>query len=333
MRAAQIASHDGPIGVRVVDLPEPADGAETFISIAGFGAEVRIDVRAAGVSFPELLQSRGEYQNQPPLPFVPGGEVAGLVISAPAGSGFGPGDRVFAFCEFGGFAEVALAPVGLTFPLADELSFAEGAGLFGNYHTAYFALVTRGRARAGETVVVHGAAGGVGTATLQVAAALGLTTIAVVSGAEKAEVARRASADHVVRSDRSWKDEVLELCGGADLVIDTVGDRTLDSLRSLREEGRLVIVGFAAGEIPEVKANRLLLRNLEVVGAGYGAYAFSKPAFVAEIAAKLEPLIASGLIRPLVDERFELAQAADALARLEGRRATGKVVLRIDPSR
>jgi NADPH2:quinone reductase len=293
------------------------------------GSGVVVDVHAAGVSFPEVLQTRGEYQIKPPLPFVPGSEVGGVVRSAPEGSAFAPGDRVAAFCMLGGFAEVAVAPEWLTFALPDALDFAQGASLILNYHTAYFALKLRGRLAEGETVLVHGAAGGVGTAALQVAKGLGARTIAVVSSDEKERVAREAGADEVVRSDGPWKDAAKELSGGGvDMVIDPVGgDRFTDSIRSLREEGRVVVVGFTGGSIPEVKVNRLLLNNLEVVGAGWGAFVMGKPEVNRQIGAAIEPLIGAGFVKPIVGERFGLEDAAQALAVIDERRATGKVVL------
>jgi NADPH2:quinone reductase len=196
-----------------------------------------------------------------------------------------------------------------------------------NYHTAYFALKLRGRLREGERILVHGAAGGVGTATLQVATGLGATSVAVVSSDEKERVAREAGADEVVRSDGPWKDQVLE-SGGADVVLDPVGgDRFTDSLRSLREDGRVVVVGFTAGSIPEVKVNRLLLNNVEVVGAGWGAYVMGKPQVNRDIGAALDPLIEQGFVKPIVGARFPLEQASEALAVIDERRATGKVVL------
>ena len=243
------------------------------------GEGVIVDVRAAAVSFPDVLQSRGLYQFKPDLPFVPGAEVAGTVRSAPDGSGLSPGDRVAAFTALGGMAEAAVAPAFMTFALPESLDFAQGAALILNYHTAYFALKLRGRLEEGERVLVHGAAGGVGTAALQVAKGLGATTVAVVSSDEKEEVAREAGADDVVRSDGPWREQVVERTGGVDVVLDPVGgDRFTDSLRSLREDGRVVVVGFTGGSIPEVKVNRLLLRNTSVVGAGWGAYAMAKPA-------------------------------------------------------
>jgi len=327
MRAVQIIDLTGPeTAVAEADLPEPE--ASHMLTP---GSGVVIDVHAAGVSFPEVLQTRGEYQIKPPLPFVPGSEVGGVVKSAPEGSGLAEGDRVAACCMLGAFAEVAVAPDFLTFPLPEALDFAQGAGLVLNHHTSYFSLRHRGRLSEGETVLVHGAAGGVGTATLQIAKGLGARTIAVVSSDEKERVAREAGADEVVRSDGAWKDEAKELSGGGvDIVVDPVGgDRFTDSLRSLREGGRLVVVGFTGGSIPEVRVNRLLLNNTEVVGAGWGAYVMGKPDVNREIGAELDRLIEAGFVRPLVGARFPLERASEALQLIDGRGATGKVVLEL----
>jgi NADPH:quinone reductase len=325
MRAIQIVEESGPdSALALVELPEPEP---THMLTPGEG--VVVEVSCAGVSFPELLQTRGEYQMKPPLPFVPGSEVAGIVRSAPADASVGEGDRVAAFCALGGFAETAVAPAFFTFPLSPELEFAQGAGLILNYHTAYFALVLRGRLKAGETVLVHGAAGGVGTAALQVAKGLGASTIAVVSTEAKRTVAEQAGADETVLLGDAWKDEVTERSGGGvDVVLDPVGgERFTDSLRSLREDGRLIVVGFTGGSIPEVRVNRLLLRNTEVVGAGWGAYVMGKPDLNREIGAAVNRLVDEGFIRPVVGQRFPLEDAAEALKTLDERRATGKVVL------
>jgi NADPH:quinone reductase len=327
MRAIQIADLSGPdSALREVEIPDPE--ASHMLTP---GSGILVDVEVAGVSFPEVLQTRGEYQVKPPVPFVPGSEVSGIVRSAPEDADVAVGDRVAAFPMLGGFAEVAVSPAFLTFKLQDELDFRQGASLILNYHTAWFSLVTRGRLKVGETVLVHGAAGGVGTASIQVAKGIGAKVIAVVSTDEKEKVAREAGADEVVRSDGEWRDEAKELSGGGvDLVLDPVGgDRFTDSLRSLAEEGRLVVVGFTGGSIPEVKVNRLLLSNTEVIGAGWGAYVIAKPELNREIGAEISKLIDSGHVRPLVGAAFPFTVegASEALNLIDGRGATGKVVL------
>lgn len=317
MRAVQIVSLDGPSAVEVGDVPQPEPSAD----------QVLIRVRAAGVSFPEVLQTRGLYQLKPPLPFVPGSEVAGEVVSAPDGSGLAPGDRVAALVLLGGFAEHAVTQPDMVFPLPDSLSFEQGAALPLNYLTAHFALVARGKLAEGESVLVHGAAGGVGTASIQVANAFGAATvIAVTSTAEKGEVAMAAGADQTVLAD-GFKDAVKE-AGGVDIVVDPVGgDRFTDSLRCLNDDGRLLVIGFTAGEIPTVQVNRLLLNNVSVVGVGWGAYVLKRPGYVREQWDALLPHVDSGVIDPPVGGTFGLDEAADALLTLDERRATGKILL------
>jgi NADPH:quinone reductase len=326
MRALQISALDGPDALELADVAEP--DRHPLSGEPG----VLIEVRAAGVSFPDVLLSRGQYQLKPELPFVPGQEVAGVVRAVADGAPVAVGDEVVAATAVGGFAELAVAPAFMTFPLPEPLDFAEGAGLVLNYHTAYFALVTRGRLRAGESVLVHGAAGGVGTATLQVAKALGARTIAVVSSDEKERVAREAGADDVVRSDAEWRNAARELTGGegVDVVVDPVGgERFTDSLRSLAVGGRVVVVGFTEGSIPEVRVNRLLLNNVDVVGAGWGAYVFPRPEAEREIGDAVTRLAEAGKVRPLVGARFPLERGAEALRLIEDRGAIGKVVLEL----
>jgi NADPH2:quinone reductase len=330
VRAIQIVDLQGPeASLREVELPEPEPSHPLTP-----GSGVVVEVHAAGVSFPEVLQTRGQYQVKPDLPFVPGSEVSGIVRSAPDGATVEEGQRVAAFCALGGFAELAVAPEWLTVPLSDGLDFAQGAGLILNYHTAFFALKVRGRLSEGEVVLVQGAAGGVGTAALQVAKGLGARTIAVVSSDEKEAVARAAGADEVVRSDGPWRDHAKDLSGGGvDLVVDPVGgDRFTDSLRSLRENGRCVVVGFTAGSIPEVRVNRLLLNNIDVVGAGWGSYVTGNPDLGHEIGVAVGRLVDEGHVKPIVGARFPLERAADALMLIDSRGATGKVVLEIPRS-
>ncbi|HEY1523476.1 MAG TPA: NADPH:quinone oxidoreductase family protein [Solirubrobacteraceae bacterium] len=325
MRAIQITELTGPdSALALVDVPEPEPSHPLTP-----GQAVVVEAHAAGVSFPEVLQTRGQYQFKPPLPFVPGSEVGGIVRSAPPEAAVKEGDRVAAFCMLGAFAEVVVAPEFMCFKLPDELDFAQGAALVLNYHTAYFSLKLRGRLTEGETVLVHGAAGGVGTASLQVAKGLGARTIAVVSSDEKEQVARDAGADQVVRSDGPWKDQAKELSGGGvDIVLDPVGgERFTDSIRSLGEGGRVVVVGFTEGSIPEVRVNRLLLGNTEVVGAGWGAYVMGRPDVTRQIGSEIMRLVDAGFVRPIVGARFPMARAAEALKLIDERGATGKVVL------
>src|SRR5689334_3968754 len=299
MRALQVTTLDGPGALEVRDIPEPqAEGP--------FGPQVLVDVHAVGVSFPDLLLSKGEYQLKPDLPFTLGVDFAGVVRSAPDGSGLAPGDRVAACLPYGGAGETVGVGTDSVFPLPDRLSFEQGAAIPMNYLTAQFALRERGQVREGETVLVHGAAGGVGTATLQVAKGYGARTIAVVSTDEKAEVARAAGADEVVRAD-GFLAAVKELTGGqgVDLVMDVVGgDLFTDSLRALAPQGRLLVVGFVAGSIPEVKVNRLLLNNVDVRGVGWGAYAMVRPGFMAAQWRELEPMMAAGTIAPPLSHEF-----------------------------
>jgi NADPH2:quinone reductase len=326
VKAVQISELTGPDALAVVEAPEPPTA-----HMLTPGEGVLIDVKAAGVSFPDVLQTRGLYQLKPDLPFVPGCEVAGTVISAPASSGLSEGQRVMAFTVLGGMAERAVAPAYLTFGLAEALSFEQGASVILNYHTVYFALKLRGRLQAGESVLVHGAGGGIGSATLQVAKALGASTIAVVSSEEKERLAREAGADHVVRSDGRWREQVIELSGGGvDVVLDPVGgDRFTDSLRSLKEGGRALVVGFTGGSIPEVKVNRLLLRNIEVVGAGWGAYVMGSQERNAAIGKAVAQMIDAGQIKPIVGAYFALEEAAEAFRLIDKRAALGKVVLTV----
>ena len=316
MRAIQVQRLDGPDGLVVADLPEP-DG----------DAPLLVEVRAAGVGFPDLLMSRGEYQIRQEPPFTLGWEASGVVARAPEDSVLEPGDRVVTL-TFGAFAERIAAVPQATFALPDTLSFEEGAAYPLNYLTAIAGLKRRGRLAAGESVLVQGAAGGVGTAAIQVAKALGARVIGLVSTEAKAQVARAAGADEVVLAVDGWRDRVLEISdGGVNVVYDPVGgERFLDGLRCLRSEGRLVVIGFAEGAIPEVKVNRLLLRNIDVCGASFGVLGTSPGGFE-QAADDLAGMVAEGFVRPVIGERYPLEDAGRALRSLAERRSTGKPVL------
>ncbi|NBP86848.1 MAG: NADPH:quinone oxidoreductase family protein [Mycobacteriaceae bacterium] len=312
----------GPESLTLVEVDEPAaDGG------------IVIDVHAAGVAFPDALLTRGLYQYRPELPFTLGAELAGVVRSAPRDAGVSPGDRVAGLTMIGGaMADTAVLGADRVFPLPDGVSFEAGAGLLFNDLTVYFALTVRGRLAEGETVLVHGAAGGIGTSTLRLAPALGASrVIAVVSTEDKAEVARAAGATDVVLAE-GFKDAVAELTGGrgVDVVMDPVGgDRFTDSLRSLAPAGRLLVVGFTGGEIPTVKVNRLLLNNIDVVGVGWGAWTLRHPGSLREQWQGLARLLESGRLAPPAPEVYPLERAAEAVASLENRTARGKVVLRV----
>lgn len=248
MRAVRVTRLEGPDAVEVAEVEEPTS------------AGVVIEVHAAGVAFPDALLTRGRYQYRPEPPFVLGAEIAGVVRSAPDNSQVRSGDRVVGLTMLtGGMAEVAVLSPERVFKLPDNMTFEAGAGVLFNDLTVYFALAVRGRLQAGETVLVHGAAGGIGTSTLRLAPALGASrTVAVVSTQEKAELATVAGATDVVLAE-GFKDAVQELTNGrgVDIVVDPVGgDRFTDSLRALAAGGRLLVIGFTGGEIPTVKVNR-----------------------------------------------------------------------------
>jgi NADPH2:quinone reductase len=321
MRSLQVSSLIGPRGVEVADVPEPTPSE----------GDVVVEVKAVGVSFPDLLLSRGEYQMKPEPPFQLGVDFAGTVRSAPEGSGFSAGDRVACVLPWGGGAEVVALGPDSVFPLPDNVSFEAGAAMPMNYLTAQFALATRAGLREGETVLVHGAAGGVGTASIQVAKGYGARVIAVVSSDEKADVASAAGADEVVNVD-GFLASVKELTGGpgVDVVVDVVGgDLMTDSLRALAPLGRLLVIGFTAGDIPQVKVNRLLLNNIDVRGVGWGAFAMVRPGFMREQWEALLPMMESGVIDPPIGRVYPFEDIADALEEMAERRTLGKSVVTV----
>src|SRR6201999_116673 len=288
MRAARVTRLDGPEAIEVTDVDEPS------------GDGVVVEVHAAGAAFPDALLTRGLYQHRPEPPFVLGAEIAGVVRSAPDNTHVRAGDRVVGLTMLtGGMAEVAILQPDRVFKLPDNVTFEAGAGLLFNDPTVYFALNVGGGLQQGETVLVHGAAGGIGTSTLRLAPVLGASrTVAVVSTEEKGQIATAAGATDVVLAE-GFKDAVKELTDGrgVDIVVDPVGgDRFTDSLRSLAPGGRLLVIGFTGGDIPTIKVNRLLLNNVDAVGVGWGAWSLTHPGYLAEQWADLEPLLASGKV-------------------------------------
>jgi NADPH2:quinone reductase len=320
MRALQVTELSGPDGVRLVEIPEPTDDGRILLR-----------VHAVGLSFPDLLRSKGEYQLRAAPPYTLGSEVAGIVVSAPASAGVQPGDRIAGMCAAGA-AEYAVMHPEDAIGLPSSMSFEAGAALPLNYPTAILGLEIRGRMARGETVLVHGAAGGTGTAAMQVAAAGGCRVLAVVSSDAKEQAALAARADFVLRSDSDWKDRALEITNGrgVDIVWDPVGgDRVLDTMRALAPGGRWVVVGFTGGPIPSVPLNRVLLRNIDVVGSYIGGYLASEPDGRRRLNQRLTELLESGQLRPVVDSRLDLAEGPEALRRMDARQAVGKVVLSI----
>jgi len=326
MRAVVVTKFCTPqdLHVSTVDPPAlPADG-------------VRIDVHAAGVNFADTLIIAGRYQEKPPFPFVPGFEVAGVVTelgpeAAVAAGGIKAGDPVFAVVDQGGFAEQVVARAADVHPLPHGMDFTTAAGFPIAYGTSHFSLVDRARLRPGETVLVHGAAGGVGLTAVECAKAVGATVIATAGGARKLEVARAHGADHCI--DYKAEDiraRVKELTGGrgVDVVYDPVGGDIFDaSLRCTAPDGRLLVIGFAAGTIQQIPANYLLVKNLSVLGVYYGAYRRLAPARVRDSFAELKRWFEAGRLRPHVSQTYPLDQVGTALQALKDRTATGKVVL------
>lgn len=323
MRAFQLHDYSGPdqLALAEIDPPKPTDD------------EVLLQTRAIGINYPDLLITKGQYQNKPTLPFVPGCEVAGTVISAPEGSGWKPGDRAAAFIWQGGFAEQVAAPLNSIVHVPESVDLEFAAAMLVNYHTVHFALSRRGAVKAGETVLVLGAAGGIGTAAVQVAAGLGARVIAGVADSDQAHTAAAAGAPETVVLNKGFATAVRELTGGAgvDVVLDPLGHWLFEeAIRALAPEGRLLIVGFAAGGIPQLGVNRLLLRNISAVGVAFGAFLDLDRGLMNQQAASLNQMIADGVLRPHVETRFTFAEIPQALHLLSTGKIRGKAVVVVD---
>jgi len=322
MRAIVVDRWMEPRELALRDVPDPAIGP----------GMLGVDVRAAGCNFFDILMARGQYQVKPPFPFVPGAELAGVVREIGAGvEGFAPGDRILASVALGAFAERAAVPAAAAWRMPAGMSFEAGAALPIVYATSHAALVLRAALRAGETLLVHAAAGGVGIAAVQIGKALGARVIATAGGAEKLAVARRAGADVAIDYDAGdWVDAVRAATDGrgADVIYDPVGGDVFDaSLKCIAWSGRLLVIGFASGRIPEVKLNRVLLKNISLVGLHWGAYAMHEPRRIAETFHALFTLYETGKISPIIFRAYPLAELPDALAALASRRTYGKVVV------
>ena len=322
MRAMTVTEWCEPAGMRLSDLPDPEAKP----------GQVAIDVRAIGCNFFDILMVQGKYQVRPPLPFAPGGEVAGTVRAVGRGvSHVRRGDRVFAMLGWGGYATVAIAPADAVVKMPPSMSFEHGAAFGVVYQTSYFALVHRVALRAGETLLVHAAAGGVGLAAVQIGRALGARVLATAGSADKVAVAREHGAEQAFDySTADWVEGVKAATGGrgADVIYDPVGGEIFDlSTKVVAFGGRLLVIGFASGKIPSIQTNRILLKNISIVGLHWGAYRTHDPARIAEANAELFALYEKGAIRPVVSSVRPLSEAAAALDEIASRRSIGKVVL------
>jgi len=322
MRAIVVNEWTDPSRLAVSDTAEPETKA----------GSLKVDVAAAGVNFFDILMVRGEYQVKPPFPFVPGGEVAGVVREVGEGvRRFEVGDRVFGAPGLGGFAETVVMPEAAAYPMPSDMTFEHAAALPIIYPTAYAGLVYRADLQQGETLLVHAAAGGVGVAAVQIGKALGARVIATAGGSEKLEVAKRAGADVLIDyRDEDFVARVLDETGGrgADVIYDSVGGDVFDrSLKCIAWNGRLLVIGFASGQIPSVRANRILLKNISIVGLHWGAYARNEPARVPETFAALFALYGDGRIRPEIFGCYPLEKLPEALEALGSRRTWGKLIV------
>jgi NADPH2:quinone reductase len=328
MKALVVAEH-GPLeSLKLGELPDPVVKP----------GEVLVDIKAASVNFPDLLVIAGTYQKLPQRPFAPGKDFSGVVAAVGAGvDDLKPGDRVMAQAEYGAYATQAAVPAGQCSVMPDRMSFAEAAAIGLVYTTAHLALVERAGLKAGDKVLVNGAAGGVGLAAVQLAKAKGATVVASVSTEEKAKIAREAGADFVVRTDvpdlrESFRKQVFEAVGpkGVDIIVDPVGGDVFDaSLRAIGWGGRLVIVGFAAGRIPEVKAGLLLVKNISLIGLQASDYRDRDKAKLRAVHRDIFALYEAGQVKPLIMGTFPLAQYQEALRIVQARKVLGKVVIMI----
>jgi NADPH2:quinone reductase len=331
MKALLVREHGGIENLVLADAPDPVPKP----------GEALIDVRAASVNFPDLLVIGGTYQKLPPRPFSPGKDLAGVVAAVGEGVTIcKPGDRIAAQVEAGAYAQKCVVPESNCHVMPSDMSYAEGAAMGLTYLTAHFALVERGMYRPGDIVLVNGAAGGVGTATVQVAKALGATVVASVGSEAKASVARANGADHVVRTDvpelrEEFRRQVHDAVGrrGVDLIVDPVGGDVFDaSLRAIAWCGRVVIVGFAEGRIPDVKTGYLLVKNISLIGLQFSDYRDREPEKVRVAQKALFGLYEAGKIKPHVMATYRMAEHQQALRAVRERQVTGKVVLVMDAS-
>jgi NADPH2:quinone reductase len=314
--------------------PEQMSFADTDIPAPGSG-EVRIRNRAAALNFFDILLVQGKYQVRPPFPFTPGNEAAGTIDAVGEGvEGFKVGDRVQAMVSSGGYAEYSIASAAKVFLIPDSMSYEEGAAMPVVYQTSYLALKVRAQLRAGEWLLVHAAAGGVGSSAMQIGKAMGARVIATVGSDEKIDFCLSQGADHAINySESDWPDKVKKITEGrgADVIYDPVGGDAFDlSTKCIASEGRLLVIGFAGGRIPSVAANRILLKNMSVVGCYWGGHVERHPEFLMEAHRDLMAMYEAGQIKPVVSKSYSLAEAPLAMRDLAERKTIGKAVLVIE---
>lgn len=315
--------------------PEKLRLAEVAKLTAGKG-ELLIDVHACGLNFPDVLQIAGKYQFQPDFPFTPGAEISGVVAAIGEGvEGFSVGDRVMATVRIGGMAEQVTVRAELAQHIPDEMDMLSAAGFGMTYGTSYHALVQRAQLKAGQTLVVLGASGGVGTAAVQIGKALGARVIAAARGAEKLELAKSCGADELIDyGTQALKESIKDLTdgNGADVVYDPVGgDLCEQALRATAWGGRLLIVGFTSGSIPKIPMNLPLLKGCQIVGVFWGAFCQREPQIARQNSQELFELYRAGKVKPHIGSHFPLEEYAKALNCFIERKAMGKVILEIRP--
>ena len=323
MKAWRVLEFCEPEEMQLLEIPTPVPGQ----------GQVLIKNHAAALNFFDILLIQGKYQVKPPRPFTPGSEIAGVVEAVgPDVENIKPGDRVQASAIGGSYSEYSLASAARTFVIPDSMSYEQAAAMLVIYQTTYFAFTRRTTIRPGEWLLVHAAAGGVGLAALQLGKAMGAKVIATAGNEDKLKFCLEQGADAAVNYlKENWADEVKRITGkGADVIYDPVGGEVFDlSTKCIAPEGRLLVIGFAGGTIPTIAANRILLKNISIIGAYWGGYCELHPEFLAEAQADLFELYRQGRINPHVSEMFPLADAVKALHALGSRRTVGKVVLSI----
>ena len=319
MRAMQVTAYDHPLELRALDMPRPGPG------------EVVIEVATCGLNFGDLLLIKGTYQEKPPLPFTLGMEMAGTVTALGEGvEALRVGQRIAAYTGFDGLAEYAAVPAEICVPIPDAMSFTDAAAFLIAYGTSHVALDYKAHLQPGERLLVLGASGGVGLTAVELGKVMGAKVVACARGADKLEVCRKAGADHLIDSETDDIRNIVKDLGGADVVYDPVGgDQFKAAMRACNAEARLIPLGFASGDVPQIPANIILVKNLTVLGLYWGGYARLNPSVLTDSFRTLFDWYADGMLKPHVSHVLPLEEANEALDLLRTRKATGKVVVEV----